>query len=67
MSDFPIRLDEKYKEVPVGLFQDHLDGLCMLIHYCSGLRDAGKGEPPGLFQLIMHYRTLQQAVSKQST
>lgn len=62
-NDTPIHLGKASQEIPVTLFQDHLDGLCTLIHFCNGLAAAGKGEVPGSFELVMHYQELKSRVN----
>lgn len=44
--------------------QDNVNGLSALIHWLEGFEAAGKGRPPGQFELVMHYRALQDAVAK---
>ena len=57
--DNPIHLDGKEIKVTISLSQRELDGLHMLGMYCAGLQDAKlTGQIPGLFDLVMHYRSL---------
>lgn len=44
--------------------QDNITGLSALIHWLAGFEAAGKGRPPGQFELVMHYRALQDAAAK---
>ena len=57
----------KYTEasvtVPVWVRQSSLDGICDLIAWCDGFRDAKGGTIPGIHELIMHYRTLTSCIS----
>jgi hypothetical protein len=49
--------------VPVWITQSSLDGLNTLITYCEAIeRHGNNGSVPGLFDTIMFYRTLYQAV-----
>lgn len=66
MNDPPIFLGgADSKLVPVYLFQSHLNGLCALIHFCHGLERGGAGTPPGMHELIMHYRELAARVREE--
>lgn len=60
--DLPLHLDRDLKAVQVVLHQDHLDGICALIHFCEGVSSSGKSRPPGMQELIMHYRNIRSAL-----
>jgi hypothetical protein len=49
--------------VPVWIRQSSLDGICDLIAWCDGFRDAKGGTIPGAFELVMHYRTLISCIN----
>lgn len=50
--------------VPVWIRQSSLDGICDLIAWCDGFRDAKGGTIPGQFELVMHYRTMIDCIGK---
>jgi len=57
--------------VPVWIRQSSLDGICDLLAWCDGFRDAKKrfsmserGTIPGQFELVMHYRTMIDCIGK---
>ncbi len=61
INDPPIHLPTRVVKAEVELFQDHLDGLCALMHFCEGVSRNGNGQVPGHFELVMHYRALKAA------
>jgi len=50
--------------VPVWIRQSSLDGICDLLAWCDGFRDAKSGTIPGQFELVMHYRTMIDCIGK---
>jgi len=61
-NNLPIHLNDDSIITKVTLFQSQLDGMCALIHYCEGILSSGNGQPPGMLELIFHYRTIREAV-----
>lgn len=51
--------------IELGIWQSTVDGLCALIHWLNGFEAAGKGRVPGHFELVMHFRSLTNAIRQQ--
>jgi hypothetical protein len=69
MSDMPIHLPpsttpgtEPSVVCPVWITQSALDGIAMMLAYCTAMEASGKGRVPGSFELTMHYRQLRSAI-----
>lgn len=55
---------ERFKKPSKGMrckatiFPEHIDGMTALIHWAEGFEAGHGGSVPGLFELIMHLRSM---------
>jgi hypothetical protein len=49
-------------KVPVWITEQDYQGLHALLNWLSGFEAAGKGQVPGHFELVMHFRQLTSAI-----
>lgn len=48
----------------IGLTESTYRGLHALASWLDGFKAAGKADPPGCFELVMHFRELTDAINK---